>query len=92
MVGSEGIMLVYSVTDKHSFMALEGWLVEVRKYANPDVNIFVVGNKSDLETERQVSYDEGQVHRVARLGLCQEAEGELLGNLRQNRRQRVHGL
>jgi GTPase SAR1 family protein len=67
-------MLVYSVADKNSFMALDGWLVEVRKYASPDVNMFVVGNKADLEADRQISYDDGQVRRLelASLGLCQE--------------------
>ncbi len=36
-------------------------MAEVDKYAPESVNRILVGNKSDLEDARQVSYDEGKV-------------------------------
>jgi hypothetical protein len=30
-------------------------LKEIRTYANPDVKLFLIGNKADLETKREVS-------------------------------------
>jgi len=39
---------------------LTRWLEEVRQHGNPDMTIMLVGNKSDLDTRRQVSTEEGQ--------------------------------
>jgi len=58
--GAHGIILVYDITDKQSFKDVENWLAEVEKHANENVNKLLVGNKSDLEQNRQVSYDEGK--------------------------------
>jgi Ras-related protein Rab-2A len=35
-------------------------LEEVRESGNPDMTIMIVGNKSDLDERRQVSYEEGE--------------------------------
>ena len=53
-------ILVYSIDKRASFENLEVWLNEVKAKGNPDVKIFLVGNKSDLEENRQVSKEEGQ--------------------------------
>ena len=52
--------LVYAINDKISFNNLESWLNEIRTTANPDVNIFIIGNKVDLENERAIPKDVGQ--------------------------------
>mmetsp|Transcript_62907 Transcript_62907/g.73195 ORF Transcript_62907/g.73195 Transcript_62907/m.73195 type:complete len:210 (+) Transcript_62907:39-668(+) len=58
--GAHGIILTYDITDKQSFRDIENWLSEVEKHANEKVNKLLVGNKCDLESQRQVSYEEGK--------------------------------
>ena len=53
-------MIVYSIDSKESFEHLEGWLKDVRLLCNPDVKIFLIGNKRDLELEREVSFEEAK--------------------------------
>ena len=36
------------------------WLRELRMHSNPDAKVFLIGNKIDLEMERQVSKEEGE--------------------------------
>lgn len=52
------VLLVYDITNKNSFLHLDQWLLEVKTYADPDVSLFVIGNKLDLEYERRVSNKE----------------------------------
>jgi len=58
-------MIVYDITDKQTFRAVEGWMSEVEKYASANVQILLIGNKSDAEELRQVSYDEGLVEFIS---------------------------
>jgi small GTP-binding protein len=52
-------IILYSIDNKESFEHAENWLNDLKSQANPDVRIFLVGNKSDLEDERKVSKEEG---------------------------------
>lgn len=52
-------ILVYSIDNIESFNNLSLWLKEVKSYSNPDVKIFVIGNKNDLEEKRQVTKEMG---------------------------------
>ena len=56
---ANGILLVYAVNSRISFDKLQEWVDEVNKFAN-NLPIIIVGNKSDLEEERQVSREEGE--------------------------------
>jgi small GTP-binding protein len=58
--GAQGIMLVYDITDLESFQNLNSWLIEIEKNANKNVFKLLIGNKSDLESQRQVQFDEGK--------------------------------
>lgn len=58
--GAHGIILTYDMTDKQSFKDIENWLAEVDKYANENVVKLLVGNKNDLESNRQVTFNEGK--------------------------------
>lgn len=53
-------MLVYDISNKESFENLERWLVELRDHADEKIEVVLVGNKSDLEAQRQVTTKEGQ--------------------------------
>ena len=53
-------ILVYAIDSKESFTNLEMWLNEIKTKGNPEVKIFLIGNKSDLEDKRKVSHEEGE--------------------------------
>ena len=52
--------MLYSIDNKDSFVHTENWLNEVKNLANPDIRLFLVGNKSDLEGNRVISKEEGE--------------------------------
>lgn len=58
--GAHGIIIVYDVTDRQSFLNVEHWLKEIDKYATGNVNKLLVGNKSDLQSKKVVTYDEAK--------------------------------
>ena len=55
--------LLYAIDNKESFNHAEGWLNELKSQANPDIRIFLVGNKADLEEDRKVTKEEGEKYR-----------------------------
>ena len=54
-------IMVYSINSKESFDNAEMWLRELRSHSNPDVKVFLIGNKNDLEQEREVPTDQGEI-------------------------------
>ena len=58
--GAHGILLLYDVTDKDSFKNLSNWLIEIEKNASKNVLKVLIGNKTDLEDKRVVSYNQGK--------------------------------
>ena len=59
--GSDGVIVSYAITDEKSFQCVNKWMDQIHKLAPPDVRVILVGNKSDLESERKVSFEDGQV-------------------------------
>ena len=54
-------LVVYAINDRKSFEDVDEWIDGVRKNANSDIILFLIGNKFDVdEEERQVSYEEGE--------------------------------
>jgi len=54
-------LLVYDVTSRPSFEHARTWLADVRAHADPHLTCILVGNKTDLESERrQVLTEEGE--------------------------------
>jgi len=53
-------VLVYAINNKNSFMSLESWLNEIKTLGSPDINIFLIGNKADLEEKRQIPKEMGE--------------------------------
>ena len=39
---------------------IDNWLKEIKYKSNPDIKIFLIGNKCDLIEERKVTYEEGE--------------------------------
>ena len=56
-------VIIYAIDNKESFNHAENWLNDLKSQANPDVRIFLVGNKADLEEDRKVSKEEGEKYR-----------------------------
>ena len=53
-------MMVYAIDSKESFTHIETWLKEVKLQSNPDIKIFLIGNKADLDDQRQVQANEAK--------------------------------
>ncbi|EIE79458.1 hypothetical protein RO3G_04163 [Rhizopus delemar RA 99-880] len=58
--GAAGALLVYDITRRETFENLSVWLEDARQHANPNTVIMLIGNKSDLEGQRQVSREEAE--------------------------------
>ncbi|KAI7852420.1 ras-related protein rab-4B-like protein [Circinella umbellata] len=54
--GAAGALIVYDICNRETFLGVHSWLSDVRSLANPELVIILVGNKSDLAEEREVSY------------------------------------
>jgi Ras-related protein Rab-11A len=54
--GAKGALIVYDIASKASFESVENWLRDIRTLA-PSCQVFLVGNKCDLEHLRQVPRD-----------------------------------
>ena len=48
-------IIVYSIDNLNSFNNIETWLNELKTKGNPDITIFLVGNKADLEDKREIT-------------------------------------
>ena len=57
---SQGLVLVYDITDRESFEKLNFWVDNIKNNAPENVKLILVGNKCDLANERKVSYEEGE--------------------------------
>ena len=55
-------IIVYSIDNKETFQDLDLWIKELKLNNSPDSKVVLVGNKLDLEENRQVSYEEGKKH------------------------------
>ena len=55
-------IIVYAINDRKTFNHLENWKNLVKANSNPEILIFLVGNKKDLEKEnkRIIQKDEGE--------------------------------
>jgi len=70
---AEGFLLVYSITSRDSFEAIKGFHTQILRVKDRDTfPVILVGNKCDLEFERQVGRNEGR--ELARSFDCQYIE------------------
>jgi len=53
-------IVVYDITSRESFANSERWIDDVRNERGKQVLMVLVGNKSDLHSDRQVSTEEGE--------------------------------
>ncbi|XP_045470526.1 ras-related protein Rab-43 [Harmonia axyridis] len=57
---ANGVIIVYDITKRSSFLSVTKWLDEVRKYSGSSVLLALVGNKADEENLREVEFEEAE--------------------------------
>ena len=58
--GSKGCFIVYDITQTSTFESVDRWYNEMKKTADPNISIVLVGNKCDLDAQRQVTKEAGE--------------------------------
>jgi small GTP-binding protein len=57
---ADGFVLTFDISNRPSFDHVVGWMRDIKTRAPPDCDIVLCGNKSDLDNDRVVSYEEGK--------------------------------
>ncbi|KAK0160724.1 hypothetical protein PV328_008100 [Microctonus aethiopoides] len=57
---AHALLLLYDVTNKTSYDNIRAWLGEIREYAQSDVVIMLLGNKTDCGNDRVVKKEDGK--------------------------------
>ena len=57
---SDLVMIVYAINDRVSFDKIDHYLNNAKSNSGKNCHYFLIGNKKDLEYERQVSKEEGE--------------------------------
>uniref|UniRef100_A0A8C2EGM8 small monomeric GTPase n=1 Tax=Cyprinus carpio TaxID=7962 RepID=A0A8C2EGM8_CYPCA len=57
---AQALLLLYDITSKSSFDNTRAWLTEIHEYAQDDVVIMLLGNKSDMASARVIRREEGE--------------------------------
>ena len=58
--GAKGAFVVYDITRKSSFESIDKWVNDLTSTADKKITIVVIGNKSDLEDQRQIPKEKGE--------------------------------
>ena len=70
--GVDGAILVFDITERNTFELMDSWLDNMRQNNRMNIGKVLIGNKSDLESERIVSKKEGE--QLAKLLECKYYE------------------
>ncbi|KAK2859007.1 hypothetical protein Q5P01_003627 [Channa striata] len=57
---ADGVVVMYDVTEQESFQAVRPWLINVQEAAGEGIAILLLGNKMDMEEDREVSFKEAE--------------------------------
>uniref|UniRef100_A0A4W5QHC2 Ras-related protein Rab-25 n=1 Tax=Hucho hucho TaxID=62062 RepID=A0A4W5QHC2_9TELE len=58
--GAVGALLVYDITKHLTYESVERWLKELYDHADPNIIVMLVGNKTDLGSERSVPTEDAK--------------------------------
>ena len=56
-----GILLLFDITKRSSFFSCKHYLEEIRANSDKNCIIYLIGNKIDLESKRNISFDEANI-------------------------------
>jgi len=59
---ADGALLVFDISNEHSFYNLDKWLAEIRDNTDPNVVIALVGTKVDLSQRRAIPAEKAQAY------------------------------
>lgn len=57
---ANGVIIVYDITKRSSFLSVTKWMEEVRRYSGSAVIVALIGNKADAESLREVEFEEAE--------------------------------
>ncbi|KAK2505965.1 hypothetical protein MC885_020980 [Smutsia gigantea] len=76
--GADAALLVYDITRRDSFCKAQQWLKDLEREIPPgEVVVMLVGNKVDLDEEREVTFQEGQEFAESKSLLFLEASAKM---------------
>lgn len=76
--GANAALLVYDITSKDSFRKAQQWLKDLeREFLPGEVVVMLVGNKTDLSEEREVTFEEGKEFAESQSLLFMETSARL---------------
>ena len=59
--GAAGAIVVYDITSEETFAHVATWVNDARTLASADVAVMIVGNKADLDEDREVTKLQGAI-------------------------------
>lgn len=62
---ADGALLVFDISNEHSFLNCDKWLSELRENTDPNVVVALVGTKCDLAARRLVAVERAQAYARA---------------------------
>jgi small GTP-binding protein len=67
--GAKGAFVVYDITRKNTFETVNKWVSDISAAADKKITLILIGNKNDLEDQRQVTKEMGE-EKAKELGLA----------------------
>ena len=58
--GTDGVIFVFDLTKKETFQLIADWIQFMKEHNKKNIGKILFGNKNDLISEREISYDEGK--------------------------------
>ena len=59
--GAKGAFIVYDITSRKTFENVDKWIGEIKERTTDDVKLIIIGNKTDLKNEREITREEALV-------------------------------
>ena len=58
--GAKGALIVYDITRKETFDSVDRWISELVNCGDKNMTMLLIGNKCDLDSQRQVTKEQGE--------------------------------
>lgn len=87
-----GAILVYDITNPDTFDDISRWLEELLSLSNPNAFLLLVGNKSDLESDRKVGAQQGRDYAATNKMEFLEASASSGANVEEAFSRLAHGI
>ena len=58
--GADGVILVFDLTNRETLKLIDYWAECFKKNNRDNIGLILFGNKTDLEEDRDISYEEGK--------------------------------